>query len=87
MVFVCLFFFEKKHVRNCHIARGWLSANMSAHGDHGMLELEGGVCNGNAGPCYFAYVMFISQPSSHASPGDCGGTENSSVLKRSTTKT
>ena len=37
------------------------------------------------GPYYFASVMIIPQPSSHASPGGCGGTENSSVLKISTT--
>ena len=40
----------------------------------------------NAGPSYFAYVMIISQPSSHASPGGCGGAENSFVLKISTTQ-
>ena len=37
-------------------------------------------------PYYFAYVMIISQPSSHASPGRCGGIENSQVLKISITK-
>ena len=39
-------------------------------------------------PCAdnFAYVLIISQPSSHASPGGCGGAENSYVLKISTTK-
>ena len=31
----------------------------------------------NAGPYYFAYVMIISQPSSHASPGGCGRADNS----------
>ena len=29
------------------------------------------------GPCNFAHVMIIPHPSSLASPGGCGGTENS----------
>ena len=33
-----------------------------------------------------ANVLIFPQPSSHASPGSCGGTENSKVLKISTTK-
>ena len=43
-------------------------------------------CEVDAGPYYFAYVMIIHQPSSHTSLGGCGGTENSQVLKLSTTK-
>ena len=31
----------------------------------------------NAGPYYFAHVMIILQTGSHASPGSCGGTEDS----------
>ena len=56
------------------------------------LELEGAAAPSsssssvNAGLCYFAYVVIIPQPSSHAFPGGCGGTENSQVLKISTPK-
>ena len=37
--------------------------------------------SGNAGPYYFAYVMIITQPSSHASPGGYGGTENKQFFR------
>ena len=44
------------------------------------------VTRASAGPCYFAHVTIIHQPSSHASPRGCGPAENSQVLKISTTK-
>ena len=42
----------------------------------------------NANPClhHFADVVIVPQPSSHASPGGCGGAENSSQVKMSFTK-